>query len=107
MDAKLLDTKAFEIASKLKDEGKSQFQIAEALTSKGYVTSKGGPITQTRVSTFMTRHEGKKQARKVLKRNNTTKIFLRDIKEVAEAKLSNRLKERMIKSLVEQRSFEV
>lgn len=106
MEVKMLDEKAFETIQRLSADKMSQAEIAAYLTNKGYTTAKGGPIKQHRVSVFLRRHGVTKHAHKVLRRKKKKSSFIIDIKEIANAELSEQLKERLIKNLVDQQSFQ-
>lgn len=93
-----LDSTAYGLAVKMKNEGHTQAQIGEALTKKGYKTAKGNDVNQTAVSKLLLKTSTRRRVRKIVK--NTSKRFISDIKEVMDAQLSPHLKEKFIRQMV-------
>ncbi len=106
MEKKTLDEKAYVVAKKLSDEGHFQKEIAKQMTAKGYVTSTGKAVDQTDISKLLLSHGTRKKARRVVKRD-TSKRLLKDLREVMDSNISAKLKERMVRTIVDSNEFRV
>lgn len=96
---KRLGTKDIKFIELQREAGKSLKDIAEALTSEGYVNRVGKPLQPNDVSYFV-RMQGTAAGSPAGVR--TSKSTMRDVEELMSSNLSSKLKERFLRILMGQ-----